>query len=272
MNTLTPTTTPAPAAARTASEHEELVLLRTRYGQLLAAARAAVAAERLGEPDPVAHVRYLLAETGQLPVAGARPSHLLAGTPTGPAAAGPVFERTFPGRPETIEQVRRFVAGVLTGCPRASDAVLCASELATNALMHSASGCGGQFTVRLQVCGQVCVRLEVTDQGAQSPSVPARGPHMAAHRQSVTAHASAHDPHVPAQRDQEPAAEPGCPPEGRDAGLERPADEGGLGLGIVRALVGGREGDPGLSWNQTPDGSVVAATLTWSAPAFEAAG
>ncbi|MEV7012016.1 ATP-binding protein [Streptosporangium sp. NPDC051022] len=239
---------------------DELVLLQSAHTALLAAARATVAAERRGEADPVAHLRYLLAETGQLPSAGALPARLLAGTPspTAPEPQTPVYERTFPGRPETIAQVRRFVAEVLTGCPRAEDAVLCASELAINALMHTASGYeGGQFTVRLRVCGQVRVHLEVTDQGAHQPSVTAHGPHTPAHPHSVTAHGSAHAPHVPAQR---------------DAALSRPADEGGLGLGIVRALVGGQPGDAGLSWDRTPDGGVTAATLTWQAPSLEAAG
>ncbi|MFD8564951.1 ATP-binding protein [Streptosporangium canum] len=236
------TARPLPAVQR-------LALLEAVHSQLLAAARAAVAAERRGEPDPVAHLRYLLAETGQLPPAGARPSHLLAGT----ATPSPVFERTFSSRPETIAQVRRFVAGVLTGWPRVYDAQLCASELATNALMHTASGqAGGQFTVRIQVCGQVCVRLEVTDQGAHTRSVTARGVHTSAHEQSVTTHA----PHIPEQK---------------DSALDRPAGEGGLGLGIVRALVGDQPGDGGLSWQHTPDGSVVSCLLTWAAPPVEAA-
>lgn len=239
-------------ATYTPTGRDELLLLQAAHAALLAAARAAVAAERRGEPDPVAHLRYLLAETGQLPPVGARPARVLAGTPSSPALAPetPVYERTFPGRPETITQVRKFVAALLTGCPRAEDAVLCASELATNALLHTASGReGGQFTVRLQVCGRVFVHLEVVDQGAPSRNVTAHGPHTPAHQPGVTAHGGAHAPHVPAQR---------------DAALTRPAEEGGLGLGVVRALVGGRPGDAGLSWHRTPDGGVVAATLTWS--------
>ena len=56
----------------------QLALMRAEYGALLAAARAAVAAERDGEPDPLAHVRGVLAERGQLPAEDMHPRQLLA--------------------------------------------------------------------------------------------------------------------------------------------------------------------------------------------------
>lgn len=46
--------------------------------ELLAAARAAVAAERNGDADPLAYVRGVLAEHGQLPPDGAAARHVVA--------------------------------------------------------------------------------------------------------------------------------------------------------------------------------------------------
>jgi hypothetical protein len=66
---------PAPReqAART-----RLALAHVAYAELLASARAAVAAERDHEPDPLAYIRGVLAEHGQLPPDGMHPPQLLA--------------------------------------------------------------------------------------------------------------------------------------------------------------------------------------------------
>ena len=40
---------------------------------------------------------------------------------------------TYPGDPEQIRAVRADLRSLLGGCPRADDALLCVSELATNA-------------------------------------------------------------------------------------------------------------------------------------------
>lgn len=53
-------------------------LLAAEYGELLAAARASVAAAELGETDPLIHLRHALAAHGQMPAPGARPTQLLA--------------------------------------------------------------------------------------------------------------------------------------------------------------------------------------------------
>jgi hypothetical protein len=58
----------------------ELLTLAAAYSELLAASRASVAAAALGEADPLVYVRECLAEHGQLPLAGAYPSTLLAQT------------------------------------------------------------------------------------------------------------------------------------------------------------------------------------------------
>ena len=57
---------------------------------------------------------------------------------------------TYPGRADQVRHVRRAVAAHLTGCPAADDAVLIASELASNAVLHSRSKCG-QFTIRAEL-------------------------------------------------------------------------------------------------------------------------
>ena len=81
------------------------------------------------------------------------------------AAAPPVTARVFAGDAGQVRAARRFVAGVLGGCPATGDALLCVSELATNAVLHSRSGRpGGRFTVRaMRQAGSV--RVEVTDEG-----------------------------------------------------------------------------------------------------------
>ncbi|WP_436764386.1 ATP-binding protein [Streptosporangium sp. V21-05] len=81
-------------------------------------------------------------------------------------------ERAFPGAPERVAEVRAWVLTCLPpGCPRADDVALVVSELATNAVLHSASGTvGGRFTVRAEVepgsTGEAgAVALTCTDQG-----------------------------------------------------------------------------------------------------------
>jgi anti-sigma regulatory factor (Ser/Thr protein kinase) len=76
--------------------------------------------------------------------------------------------RVFPGRSEQVTHARRFVAQALEGSPAAEGAVLCVSELATNALLHSASGKGGEFEVI--VCrGQTSALVAVYDDGSGRP-------------------------------------------------------------------------------------------------------
>ena len=81
------------------------------------------------------------------------------------AAAPPVTAQVFPGEAGQVREARRFLAGALDGCPAAPDALLCVSELATNAVLHSRSGRpGGRFTVRATVQAG-SVRVEVADEG-----------------------------------------------------------------------------------------------------------
>ncbi|SNT60593.1 hypothetical protein SAMN05216276_107827 [Streptosporangium subroseum] len=57
---------------------QDLALQLAAYAELLAAARATMAAAALGEADPLIHLRHTLAAHGQLPPTGARPVVLLA--------------------------------------------------------------------------------------------------------------------------------------------------------------------------------------------------
>jgi anti-sigma regulatory factor (Ser/Thr protein kinase) len=81
------------------------------------------------------------------------------------------YSAKFPGRPEQVRKVRRAVAGCLSGCPRSDDAVLIASELAANAVRHSASA-GRVFTVRVEVLPGGA-RVEVEDLGGEWRPEPA---------------------------------------------------------------------------------------------------
>lgn len=77
--------------------------------------------------------------------------------------------RTFPGQPGQVSVARRWLAQMIDGFAATDEVLLACSELATNAIMHSASGQpGGQFTVRLAI-RQDIVRVEVLDQGCAWP-------------------------------------------------------------------------------------------------------
>jgi len=79
--------------------------------------------------------------------------------------------RIFPGSYDQVRQVRLFVARVLEGCPVADEAVLLSSELATNAITHTASGEGGKFIVNVYR-GETRLMVTVRDDGSdQAPTV-----------------------------------------------------------------------------------------------------
>jgi anti-sigma regulatory factor (Ser/Thr protein kinase) len=88
----------------------------------------------------------------------------MAANPPAPAVL-PVTVREFPGTAGQVRQARRFLAALLDGCPAADDALICVSELVTNAVLHSLSGSdGGQFGVQA-VTRPGRLRVEVTDEG-----------------------------------------------------------------------------------------------------------
>jgi anti-sigma regulatory factor (Ser/Thr protein kinase) len=76
--------------------------------------------------------------------------------------------RWFTGDASAVGQARRFVAGVLgEDFPGLDDVLVLVSEVASNAVKHSASGDGGAFEVAVAVSGE-SVRVEVGDQGSGS--------------------------------------------------------------------------------------------------------
>lgn len=83
--------------------------------------------------------------------------------------------RTFAGSPEEMRNVRRFVRQLIEGCPVTDDVILLASELAANAVRHTASGADGTFCVLVQAAAGR-VRVEVHDMGsATAPAVRRSG-------------------------------------------------------------------------------------------------
>ncbi|MGH3343076.1 MAG: ATP-binding protein [Carbonactinosporaceae bacterium] len=76
--------------------------------------------------------------------------------------------RAFPGDPASLAEARAWVAGLLAHLPVVDDAVLVVSELATNALAHTASARGG-YTVAVRICGPDRLRLSVSDLGSPTP-------------------------------------------------------------------------------------------------------
>jgi anti-sigma regulatory factor (Ser/Thr protein kinase) len=78
--------------------------------------------------------------------------------------------RIFDGSPEEVRSVRNFVGRLVDGCPVADDIILLASELAANAVVHTASGRDGTFSVVVRA-DDTWTRVEVHDLG--SDVVPA---------------------------------------------------------------------------------------------------
>lgn len=84
--------------------------------------------------------------------------------------------REFPGTPDQIPHVRDFVARRirLCGCPGEAvhEIVLCADELAVNAIKHTMSGQPGRcFVVTVRLTDQT-LRVEVADDGPDENPVP----------------------------------------------------------------------------------------------------
>src|SRR5262249_8744214 len=87
-------------------------------------------------------------------------------SPAPRALAQRTNEITYPGVAEHICAVRADLRSLLVGCPIADDVILCASELAANAALHSNSRLvGGTFTVRAEISTAHQARIDVEDNG-----------------------------------------------------------------------------------------------------------
>lgn len=86
--------------------------------------------------------------------------------PARPATAT-TWEQTYPATPDQARHLRAALSTLLARCPLADDVILLASELAANAITHSASSRpGGTFTIRLAHHPGDHIHAEVTDQGS----------------------------------------------------------------------------------------------------------
>jgi anti-sigma regulatory factor (Ser/Thr protein kinase) len=107
-------------------------------------------------------------------LSGAGITALMAATVTPHRPSGP-WRTTLPGVPESVQAARRFVRDMLDGCPRADDLAQAVTELGSNALLWSAAGEGGTFTVTVRTAPR-WARVEVTDPGpAPSPGAESNG-------------------------------------------------------------------------------------------------
>ncbi len=85
-------------------------------------------------------------------------------TPRAPEAI--IFERDYRGTIDQAQHVRADLAKVAADCPVSDDLVLLASELSTNAILHSRSGHPDRtFTVHVTLYPGDYAWVEVIDQG-----------------------------------------------------------------------------------------------------------
>jgi serine/threonine-protein kinase RsbW len=76
------------------------------------------------------------------------------------------FVRVYPGTAAQLAVLRADLRPLLIGCPVADEVLICCSELAANAVLHSESGQpGGRFIVRADLRPGCYVRIEVRDLG-----------------------------------------------------------------------------------------------------------
>ncbi|WP_327591343.1 ATP-binding protein (plasmid) [Nonomuraea sp. NBC_00507] len=131
---------------------------------LLAYVRATVAADQRHEARPAEYLVEFLEARGLSIPDDASPDEVLADLSM--TTRRRTREKSFPGLPSQVHRVRTFLADVLADCPCAEWAVLLGSELAGNAVRHSASALeGGTFTVRCEYVPSRWVQVSVIDQG-----------------------------------------------------------------------------------------------------------
>jgi serine/threonine-protein kinase RsbW len=101
-------------------------------------------------------------------------------TPATSAITQRTSTRTYPATSDQVRVIRAELSALLADCPRADDVILCASELATNAVIHSRSAQpGGAITVYTDIRPGDYVQIEVHDDGGPwtQPTRDADRPH-----------------------------------------------------------------------------------------------
>src|SRR5260370_9347038 len=84
------------------------------------------------------------------------------------------WRRVFPGEGSMLGALRRWLESLLPECPARDDVACVATELGTNAILHTASGQGGCFAVEV-TWHKAVGRIAVADRGAPgSPPMVAR--------------------------------------------------------------------------------------------------
>jgi serine/threonine-protein kinase RsbW len=84
-----------------------------------------------------------------------------------PAQRSLIWRMTFAGMRDQPSHVRRELASVLRAHPDLDDILMVASELCTNAVVHTRSGHqGGTFSVEVTATGEESLVVAVTDEGA----------------------------------------------------------------------------------------------------------
>jgi anti-sigma regulatory factor (Ser/Thr protein kinase) len=97
----------------------------------------------------------------QLPDAG---SGRRVAVPAAQAVNALRWRQVLRGEERQLRRLRRWLASVLPDCPARDDVISVATELASNALRHTASGHGGWFAVEITRY-RAAVRVLVADQG-----------------------------------------------------------------------------------------------------------
>jgi hypothetical protein len=92
-----------------------------------------------------------------------------AAVPAATEANGLRWRQVFPGEERQLGVLRRWLASVLPECPARDDIISVATELGSNALLHTASGHSGLFAVEISWYESI-VRVTVADRG--SPTEP----------------------------------------------------------------------------------------------------
>jgi hypothetical protein len=80
--------------------------------------------------------------------------------------------RVFAGVPAQVPEARAFVSRVLAGCPARESLLICVTELAANAIEHTASGADGVFAVEVARPADGVAYVAVTDTGGGDWTVP----------------------------------------------------------------------------------------------------